>query len=76
MTTPATLTARDAVEYGPGYRFVEVDCKHGTTTSVYRNGEDLQLSDADIVRVMLLRHHMAERCSCTRRLRKRYGVGT
>ncbi len=74
MTTPATLTARAAPEYGASYRYIEIDCDHGTTTSAYRNGEDLTLSDADIVRVMLLRHYFTERCNCTRRLRKRYGV--
>jgi hypothetical protein len=74
MTTPATLTARDAVEYGPGWRSIEIDCEHGTTTSAYKNGDDLTLADADIVRVMLLRHYEAERCRCTKALRRRYGV--
>jgi hypothetical protein len=70
----ATVVARDAPEYGRGYRFIEVDCGHGTTTSVYRNGDDLVVADADIVRVMLLRHYYAERCRCTKALRRRYGV--
>ncbi len=74
MTTPATLIARDAVEYGPGWRYVEIDCSHDTTTSAYKNGEDFALSDADVVRTMLLKHYSVEGCSCTRRLRKRYGL--
>jgi hypothetical protein len=70
----ATLTARDAAEYGPGWRFIEIDCDHGTTTSVYKNGNDLTLHDTDIVRAMLLEHYDTERCCCTEALRRRYDV--
>lgn len=73
----AKLTVRDA-ESGAGWRVIAIDCAHGTTTSVYKNGDGpdvLVLSDADIVRATLARHYDAERCRCTRRLRKRYGVG-
>ena len=40
MTT-ATLTARDAPEHGPGWRYLEVDCKHATTVSYAQNLERL-----------------------------------
>ena len=70
----ATLAARDAPDLGPGWRVIELDCDHGTTQSAYKNGAAVPLSDAAVVRVMLLRHSAAERCRCTRRLRKRYGV--
>ena len=71
----ATLTARAAPEYGPDWRYIEIDCDHGTTTSAYKNGDDLQLDDVDVVKVMLLKHYYAERCRCTKALRRRYGVG-
>jgi hypothetical protein len=70
----ATLTARDAVEYGPGRRFIGIDCDHGTTTSVYKNGDDLQLTDADIVRATVAKHWYTEGCRCTRKLRRWSGV--
>lgn len=77
MTATATLTVRDA-EYGAGWRIIAIDCAHGTTTSLYRNGDDagaVQLSDAAIVRATVARHYLAERCRCTRKLRTRYGLG-
>jgi hypothetical protein len=74
MTAPATLTARAAPEYGPDWRYIEIDCDHGTTQGAYAPGPDPSVGDAEIVRVMLLRHYLTEGCRCTRRLRKRYGV--
>jgi hypothetical protein len=71
----AKLTARDAPDLGPGWRVLELDCDHGTTQSAYKNGDAAPLSDTAVVRVMLLRHYDAERCNCTRKLRRRYGAG-
>ena len=73
MTT-ATLTARDAPEHGPGWRYLEVDCKHATTVSYAQNLEQAGITEDLLVRVLLLRHHTEERCQCTRKLRRRYGV--
>ena len=73
----ATLTAEDAPDLGPGWRRLALDCEHGTTEGAFKNGDGSHapsLGDAAIVRLLLLRHFEAERCWCTRSLRRRYGL--
>ena len=77
MSQRATLTAHDAPQYGPGWRRLVLDCPHGTTEGAYRNSENpeaLQLSDAGVVKALLVRHYDAERCRCTLELRRRHGL--
>ena len=71
----ATITAEDAPEYGPSVRRIVVDCEHGTSTAhlVSPPGAP-SFGDATIVQMLLLRHFEAERCRCTRSLRRRYGL--
>ncbi len=74
MSTPsATLTA--ATEEGA--RLVVVDCAHGQTAGVYRDGTEpaaALLDDPMVVRAVLERHDEAAGCRCTAALRRRYGV--
>lgn len=70
----ATLTATDQA----GARVLTVDCPHGETSIAYVNGTDpgaLQITDAAAAVMALARHYEEERCRCTRKLRRRFGVG-
>ena len=71
----ATLIAEDAIEHGPGVRRLVLDCPHGTSTAHLVSPPGAPpLGDATIVQMLLLRHFEAERCRCTRSLRRRYGL--
>ncbi len=71
----ATLTARDAPKRGPGWRSVVLDCGQGQTVLAYKNVEcRAQVTDAELVRVMLAKHYLTEPCACMAELRRRYGV--
>jgi|SoiMethySBSTD1v2_1073268.scaffolds.fasta_scaffold2850611_2 hypothetical protein len=65
----ATLTA----ETTPGgNRVWTVDCRHGTTRCAVVDDE---VVDREAARLVIASHYAYERCRCTRKLRRRYGVG-
>jgi hypothetical protein len=66
----ATLTVRDD---GP-VRYIQVDCRHATTTVALIAGGGHVIDPLAGARLGLLRHYAEEGCRCTRRLRRRYGV--
>ena len=73
--TRATLTAEDASEFGAGVRRIVLDCPHATSTAHLVSPPGAPpAADAAIVQMLLLRHFEAERCRCTRSLRRRYGL--
>ena len=69
----ATLTIAAAPALGPNVRQLEVDCHHGTTT-IHLMGPSPDEHLAAAARLALARHYGAERCRCTAKLRRRYGV--
>ena len=79
MTTLATLTSKP-IAGRDGARLLTVDCEHGTTTlHIFAPPSDPAAIDrlaADGARLAVLRHWTEERCSCTKELRRRLGVGS
>jgi hypothetical protein len=74
----ATLTAAPAPALAPDARQIVVDCKHGRTELTIfppRDPDAYRPHEAACVRLALLKHHSEEGCNCTRKLRRRYGVG-
>jgi hypothetical protein len=73
----ATLTVSPRPDLGPGWREAVVDCEHATTRAAYLNPPSGAggTSEAFIAAVAVGRHFGEERCSCTRALRKRFGMG-
>ncbi len=69
----ATLTIRPELEHAPGATRYEVDCEHATTWLMALPGRE-PIPDAVFVRLAVAKHYDEERCSCTRQLRRRYGV--
>ncbi len=68
----ATLDVRDL---GDGVRRVEVDCSHATTSATVLVPAGATAPPmADVSRVVIQRHYLAEGCVCTARLRQRFGV--
>ncbi len=72
----ATLTDVPVPMLGEDVKQIVVDCRHGTTTLtiVAPNPEAMQRQEMAATRLALVKHYEEERCRCTRRLRKRYGV--
>ena len=73
----ATLTATPAPEHGERAKLFTLDCRHGTTTMLVLPAADPAAAvphEQAVVRLMLLRHYVAERCRCTLALRRRYGL--
>ena len=77
MTTPATLTSTP-IAGRDGARLLTVDCRHGTTAlHIFAPPSDPTAIDrlaADGARLAVLRHWTEEWCSCTKELRRRYGL--
>ena len=65
----AKLTAKPI---GGGRKEYVVDCEHGTTTALSASPEHGGPDESAIVAALVLRHYAAERCRCTRKLRRRY----
>ena len=63
----ATLTVRDRAN---GLKEFEVDCPHGTTSSIGSMNGDV--TEAAIVAAVVLKHFSEERCACTADLREQY----
>ena len=63
----ATLTVRDRDD---GLKEFEVDCSHGTTSSLGSVNGDV--TEAAIVAAVVLKHFSEERCACTADLREQY----
>jgi len=70
MTATATLTA----SCQDGIRVLELDCRHGTTTSGVIGPEDARPGDVAMVQTMLITHWLSEGCACPRALWRRYGL--
>jgi hypothetical protein len=66
------------IEPVPGFtraRRVVVDCRHGTTTVHFFEGRNGPIpTDAELAATALARHYAEERCRCTRKLRRQYGL--
>jgi hypothetical protein len=73
--SPATFSRRPAPEYGRGVELIEVDCPHGTTSCILLAPSWRPPSDREVrlaAAAAVWRHHDAEGCACTRRLRRLY----
>ena len=76
-TSAATLAITHRPDLGARGRVLTIDCPHGVTMLAVAEGEDtgaVRISDELIARLTVARHYDAERCACTERLRRRYGV--
>jgi hypothetical protein len=52
-----------------------VDCQHGTSSAtVIQPPGGLLITDAALVAVVVEKHYSREHCSCTRSLRRRFGL--
>jgi hypothetical protein len=67
----ATLTAETIA----GSRVIVLACRHGELMAAPTvPGATLRETDGAVVATLLRLHYRAERCRCTRKLRRRYGV--
>ena len=77
MSAAATLTIAAAPQHGPAARAIVVDCAHGTSTAVLMAGgppEVVAAHERASVALAIAKHFSEERCRCTAKLRRRYGL--
>lgn len=70
------MTATLTTEPIAGGSLIVVDCAHGTTQVSLVNGQATGITEVHAAALALARHYDAERCRCTRSLRRRYGVAS
>jgi hypothetical protein len=61
--TSIAFATREAPELGRGGREYELGCPHGTTRAVALP-DAVEFTDAEVARLMLLRHRLQKRCGC------------
>ncbi len=73
--TVATLKVRPLAEMGPECRQLLLDCPHGITRGTVVGGPlSPTVTDDEVTRWLLLRHHAEQGCRCVRFLwRKAFG---
>ena len=74
----ATLTIQPRLDLGERVHELIIDCRHATTSGLLVRPSSAAgaavFSDAAVVCAVLADHDDRERCTCTKQLRRRFGL--